>query len=75
MKCVYFISFSHSKGFGNTEVTTGTPIDDFDKVCQIRDLIESNEEELCDIIILNYILLNHSGSDKEREDDRGGGAF
>lgn len=74
MKYVYFVSFSHSEGFGNIEITVGTPIDNFDKINQIQDLIMSNEEDFEEVVVMNFVLLEEIRyiDDKKKRNERGG---
>jgi hypothetical protein len=39
MKYIYFVSFSHTNGFGNNEIKTSEKIDDFETLKEIQKLI------------------------------------
>jgi len=53
---VYFVSYSHSKGFGNVEVSMTGEIVDVDAVYDMAKEIEENLS-LHDVVILNFFPL------------------
>lgn len=57
MKYEYFISFSHSGGFGNCLCTFNRKIDSIEQVNWMIDFIKSNNADVKNICILNFILL------------------
>lgn len=39
MKYIYFVSYNHTQGFGNTEIKTSKKIDDFETLNEVGGLI------------------------------------
>jgi hypothetical protein len=56
MKYIYFVSYAHDRGFGNTELTTNHKISTMEEIKNVKKLVE-DKGEVKGIAILNFILL------------------
>jgi GTPase SAR1 family protein len=66
---IYFVSYSHSTGFGNCEVEIKTGIRDFGDLNEIRDKIE-NSFNVRNVIIICFSKLDRLEESKKAEENQ-----
>ena len=67
---VYFVSYYHSRGFGNTEVVMGSQILSIDQIISIEKLVEENYK-LKNVKVKNWILFGVKNVESDIDDGSG----
>ena len=67
---VYFVSYYHSRGFGNTEVVMGSQILSIDQIISIEKLVEENYK-LKNVKVKNWILFRIQNVELDIDDGNG----
>lgn len=68
MDYIYFVSYAHESGFGNSELTVTGPITSIEHTKEIARRLETASRK--QVVVLNFVLLNYAQGLKEDENKR-----